>query len=93
MTGCLVDVISVMGDVLISVCNFHVPLGFKVGCASSDVDCDVDLVFIFLCVGLMAIFCGVVFFSGFLFYWCVFCCSSFVVWCVSVAGRVFACFA
>jgi hypothetical protein len=37
--------------------------------------------YIFLRVGLMAIFCGVAFFSGFLFYWCVFCCSSFVVWC------------
>jgi hypothetical protein len=28
--------------------------------------CDIGLVFIFLCVGLMAIFCGVVLFSGFL---------------------------
>jgi hypothetical protein len=46
--------------------NLHVPLGFKVGCASSGVGCDVTLVFIFLCVGLMAIFCGVAFFSCFL---------------------------
>jgi hypothetical protein len=38
----------------ILVCNFHVPLGLKVGCPSSDVDCDVALVFVFLCVDLMA---------------------------------------
>jgi hypothetical protein len=36
-----------MGDVSILVCNFHVPLGFKVGSASSGVGCDVALVFIF----------------------------------------------
>jgi hypothetical protein len=50
ITGCLVDVLAVMGDVFILVCNFHVPLVFKVECPSSDVDCDVDLVFIFMCV-------------------------------------------
>jgi hypothetical protein len=59
-------VVAVMDDVFILVCNFQVPLGFRVGCTSSDVACDVVLVFIFLCVGLMAIFCGVAFFSGFL---------------------------
>jgi hypothetical protein len=42
------------------------PLGFKVGYSSSDVGCDVALVFIFLCVGLMAIFCDVAFLSGLL---------------------------
>jgi hypothetical protein len=52
--------------------------------------CDIALVSIFLCVGLMSICCGVAFFSGFLFYWCVFCCFSVVVWCVSAAGGVFA---
>jgi hypothetical protein len=26
ITGCLVDVVAVMGDVFILVCNFHVPL-------------------------------------------------------------------
>jgi hypothetical protein len=45
-----------MGDVFMLVCNFHVPLGFKVGSPYSGVGCDVTLVFIFLCVGLMAIF-------------------------------------
>jgi hypothetical protein len=44
-----------MGDIFIFVCNFHVPLDLKVGCPSSDVGCDVALVFIYLCVGLMAI--------------------------------------
>jgi hypothetical protein len=44
-----------MGDVFILVCNFHVPLGFKVGYSSSDIGCDVALVFIFLCVGMKAI--------------------------------------
>jgi hypothetical protein len=46
--------------------NFHVPLALKVGCLSSGVGCDTALVSIFLCVGLMAIFCGVAFFSGFI---------------------------
>jgi hypothetical protein len=59
-------VVVVMGDVFILGCIFHVPLGFKVGCPSSGVGCDVALVFIVLCVGLMAIFCGVTFFSAFL---------------------------
>jgi hypothetical protein len=59
-------VVAVMGDVFILACNFHVPLGFKIGYPSSDVGCDVVLVFIFLCVGLIAIFCGAPFFSGFL---------------------------
>jgi hypothetical protein len=45
----LVDVVAVMGDVFISLCNFHVLLGFKVGCSSSDVGCEVGVVFIFLC--------------------------------------------
>jgi hypothetical protein len=55
-----------MDDVLVLVCNFHVPVGFKVGCPSSGVSCDVALVLIFLYVGLMAICCAVAFFSGFL---------------------------
>jgi hypothetical protein len=67
ITGFLVDVVAVMGDVFVLLCNFHVPLGFKVGCPFSDVGCDVPLVFIFLCVGLMAIFCGVAFLSCFLY--------------------------
>jgi hypothetical protein len=29
ITGCLVDVVAVMGDVFILVCNFHVPLAFE----------------------------------------------------------------
>jgi hypothetical protein len=33
MTGCLVDVVAVMGDVFDFVYNFHVPLALKVGCA------------------------------------------------------------
>jgi hypothetical protein len=41
-----------MGDVFILVYNFHVPLALKVDCPSSG---DIALVFIFLCVGLMAI--------------------------------------
>jgi hypothetical protein len=56
-------VVAVMGDVFILVCNFHVPLGLTVGCPSSDVGLDV---FIFLDVGLIPIFCGVAFCSGFL---------------------------
>jgi hypothetical protein len=56
ITGCLVDVVAVMGDIFILVYNFHVPLALKVGCSSSGVGCDIALVFIFLCVGLMAIF-------------------------------------
>jgi hypothetical protein len=55
-----------MGDVFILVCNFHVLLALKVGCPSSGARCDIALVFIFLCVGLMTIFCGVAFYSGFL---------------------------
>jgi hypothetical protein len=43
ITGCLVDVVAVMGDVFILVYNFHVPLCFKVGCPSSDVSCDIAL--------------------------------------------------
>jgi hypothetical protein len=45
-----------MGDVFILVCNFRVPLVLKVDCPSSGVSCDVALVFIFLCVGLMDFF-------------------------------------
>jgi hypothetical protein len=56
ITGCLVDVIAVMSDVFSLVCNFHVPLALKVGCPSSGSGCDIALVFIFLCVGLMASF-------------------------------------
>jgi hypothetical protein len=56
ITGCLVNVVAVMGDVFILVYNFHVLLALKVGCPSSGVSCDIALVFIFLCVGLMAIF-------------------------------------
>jgi hypothetical protein len=65
--------------------NVHVPLGLKVGCPSSGVGCDVALVFIFLCVGLMAIFV-VLRFSPVSFS-----CFSVVVRCVSAAGGVFAC--
>jgi hypothetical protein len=54
ITGCLADVVAVMGDVFILVYNFHVPLALKIGCPSSNVSCDVALVFIFLCVGLIA---------------------------------------
>jgi hypothetical protein len=55
ITCCLVDVVAVMGDVVILVYNFHVRLVLKVGCPSSGVCCDIALVFIFMCVGLMAI--------------------------------------
>jgi hypothetical protein len=55
ITGCLADVVAVMGDAFILMYNFHVPLVLKVGCPSSDVGCDIAFVFIFLCVGLMAI--------------------------------------
>jgi hypothetical protein len=44
-----------MGDVFILLYNFYVPLALKVSCPSSGVGCDIALVFIFLCVGLMAI--------------------------------------
>jgi hypothetical protein len=43
-----------------------VSLALKVGCPCSGVGCDIASVFIFLCVGLMAIVCGVTFFLGFL---------------------------
>jgi hypothetical protein len=62
-------VVAVMGDVFILVCNFHVPLGFRVACPSSDVGCDVE--HIFLCVGLLAIFCGVAFFYDFFLLVCI----------------------
>jgi hypothetical protein len=58
-------VVDAMDDVFIFVYNFHVPLPLKVGCASSGVGCDAALVYIFLYVGLMAIFCSVTFLSGF----------------------------
>jgi hypothetical protein len=74
-----------MGDVFILVYNFHVPLALKVGCPSSGVGCDIVLVFIFLCVGLMAIFLWCYVFLQFPFYWCVFCCFSVVVWRVLAA--------
>jgi hypothetical protein len=70
--------------------NFYVLLALKVGCPSSGVSCDIALVFIFLGVGLMAIYCGVTFFSSFLsigVYFIV----LLVVWCVSAAGGDFAC--
>jgi hypothetical protein len=79
-----------MGDVSILVYNFHVPLALKVGSALSGVGCDIALVFIFLCVGLMAIFV-VLRFSPVSILWCVFCCFSVVVWRVSDAGGVLAC--
>jgi hypothetical protein len=41
ITGCLVDVVAVMGDVFILMYNFHVPLTLKVGCSSSGVGCDI----------------------------------------------------
>jgi hypothetical protein len=56
-------VVAVMGDVLILVCNFHVPLGSQ--CWLSVQLCLFVMVSIFLCVGLMAIFCGVAFFPVF----------------------------
>jgi hypothetical protein len=72
-----------MGDVFILVYNFHVPLALKVGCPSSDVGCDVPLVLIFLCVGLMEIFLWCCIFLRIPFCWCAFrvcfvpnCCSS-----------------
>jgi hypothetical protein len=55
ITGCLADVVAVMGDVFILVYNFHVPLALKVAWPSSGVGCDIASGFIFLCVGLMAI--------------------------------------
>jgi hypothetical protein len=55
ISGCLVDVVAVMRDIFILVCNFDVPLALKVGCPSNGIGCDVALVFIFLSVGLMAI--------------------------------------
>jgi hypothetical protein len=73
--------VAFMGDVFILVCNFHVPLALKVGCAPSGVGCDVALVFIYLCVGVMAIFV-VLRFSPVSFVWCVFCCVLDVVWCL-----------
>jgi hypothetical protein len=91
IVGCLVDVVAVMDDVFILVCNFHVPLALKVGCPYSGVGCDIALVFVYLYVGLMAIFCGVSFFSGSFQLVCIFFCSSFVVWCVSAVGEVFTC--
>jgi hypothetical protein len=48
--------VAVMGDVFILVYNFHVPLALKVRCPSSGVGCDIPLVFIFLCIDVMAIF-------------------------------------
>jgi hypothetical protein len=35
----LIDVVAVMGDVFVLVCNFHVPLALKVGCPYSGVGC------------------------------------------------------
>jgi hypothetical protein len=55
VTSCLVDVVDAMGNVFILVYNFHVPLALKVGYQSSGVGCDIALVFIFLCVGLITI--------------------------------------
>jgi hypothetical protein len=52
-------VAAVMGDFVILVYNFHVPLALKVGYSSSGVGC--DIVVLFLCVGLIAVFCGVTF--------------------------------
>jgi hypothetical protein len=61
------------------------PLAFKVGRPCSGVSCVIALVFIFLCVCLIAIFCGVTFFSdllsnGVFFYF------LFVMWCISAVG-------
>jgi hypothetical protein len=53
--------VVVIDDGFILVYNFHVPLALKVVCPSSGVGCDVALVFIFLCVGLMAIFVTLLF--------------------------------
>jgi hypothetical protein len=41
------------------------PLALNIGCPSSGAGCDIALVFIFLCIGLIAIFCGVTSYSGF----------------------------
>jgi hypothetical protein len=38
ITGCLVDVVALMGDVFVLVYNFHVPLALKVDCQSSGVN-------------------------------------------------------
>jgi hypothetical protein len=78
ITSCLVDVVAVLGDVFCLVYNFHMPLSLKVKLA----------VQWSRCVGLMAIFCGVNVLLRFPFCWCVFCCFSAVVWCVSAAGGV-----
>jgi hypothetical protein len=39
------------------------PLALKLGCPYSGAGCDIALVFIFLGIGLMAIFCGVTSYS------------------------------
>jgi hypothetical protein len=72
ITGCLVDVVAVMGDVLILVYNFHVPLSLKVSSPSSGASCDIALVSLFLCVGLIAIFLWCYVLLRFPFYWCAF---------------------
>jgi hypothetical protein len=46
--------------------QLKVPLALKADRPCIGVSCDIASVFIFLCVGLMAIFCGVSFFSDFL---------------------------
>jgi hypothetical protein len=66
ITGCLVDMVAVKDDDFILLCNFHVPLALKDKLSVSGAGCDIALVFIFLCVGLMAVFCGVMSHSGFL---------------------------
>jgi hypothetical protein len=66
--------------------NFHLPLALKVVRSSSAAGCDIALVFIFQCVGLIAIFCGVMSYSGFLSIGVYFVVSQ--LWCC--AGGVFA---
>jgi hypothetical protein len=59
IAGCLVDLVAVvgaiLGDVFILMYNFHVPLSLKFGCPYSGAGYDIALVFMSLCVGLMAI--------------------------------------
>jgi hypothetical protein len=68
-----------------------VPLALKVGCPSSGAGCDIAFgLYLHVCWSEgYFLWCYVL--LRFPFYWCVFCCFSFVVWCVSAAGGVFAC--
>jgi hypothetical protein len=74
----------VMSDVFALVYNFHMPLSSKLKIVRL-----MELVAIYfrsisVYVGVMAIYCGVTSYAGFIFCWCVFCCFS-------AAGGEFAC--